>query len=114
MNKERGTREYVLGVNEFLGFASKSVDRDGKIWCPNAKCVNFNRYSISTVHDHLIQYGMSTGYKQWFAHGELQDRAASSSTSISIQDSQMYETSTGMHGLLYEVFPLEQIGRAHV
>ena len=71
MKKKRGTSEYVLGVNEFLGFASKSMGSDERICCPCVKCVNYKRYNISTVHDHLVQYGMSPGYDYWFAHGEL-------------------------------------------
>ena len=37
MKKKRGTSEYVLGVNEFLGFASKSMGSDERIChAPNA------------------------------------------------------------------------------
>ncbi|KAB1223173.1 hypothetical protein CJ030_MR2G006078 [Morella rubra] len=102
MKKKRGTSEYVLGVNEFLGFASKSMGSDERICCPCVKCVNYKRYNISTVHDHLVQYGMSPGYDYWFAHGELRDRAASSHPSISVADNEMCEPSSGMHELLHE------------
>lgn len=66
------TEEYIRGVNEFLEFAFRNVEADGKIFCPCKKCANTHLRTRTSVYLHLTdpRRGFLRGYRQWVFHGE--------------------------------------------
>jgi len=75
MLKHRNTREYVSGVNEFIEHAIAHYSVGLKIPCPCVMCGNLVRVTEFYLKDHLIRYGITTSYKQWIWHGEVDNES---------------------------------------
>ena len=69
MHKSRLSKEYELGVENFIkfGFSNTSTSY---IRCPCLKCGNCEKHSRNDVRDHLYVNGIDESYKIWFWHGE--------------------------------------------
>ena len=61
---------YESGVIEFLDFAYRDIDKSSAIPCPCKSCNNFRDKNKYIVYTHLMQNGISRGYKTWNYHGE--------------------------------------------
>ncbi|KAJ8438306.1 hypothetical protein Cgig2_018786 [Carnegiea gigantea] len=71
---ERLNLEYEKGVREYITFAFGWLRNESKvIKCPCVRCKNSNdhQYSAETIEDHLIAYGILSGYTFWCHHGEI-------------------------------------------
>ncbi|KAL4038654.1 hypothetical protein IC575_002277 [Cucumis melo] len=69
MHKSRLSKEYELGVENFIkfGFLNTSTSY---IRCPCLKCGNCEKHCRNIVRDHLYVNGIDESYKIWFWHGE--------------------------------------------
>ncbi|KAM3374328.1 hypothetical protein P3S68_013042 [Capsicum galapagoense] len=66
---------FVIGVDEFIQFASSQPNRMGgdKVRCPCAKCQNYKFMDVETVKCHLYQFGFIENYFIWKHQGERDD-----------------------------------------
>ena len=55
------SEEYIRGVNEFLEFAFKNSEENGKILCPCIKCANYDSHCRSSVYEHLTDPSRCVG-----------------------------------------------------
>ena len=70
LRADRRTREFQLGVNEFLNFAVQNGCDANKISCPCIKCAHSKSWNAQMVKDHLFQNGIDETYTCWIWHGE--------------------------------------------
>jgi hypothetical protein len=64
---------YESSVIKFLDFAYHGIDESSAIACPFKSCNNFRDKNKDVVYRHLMQNGISRGYKTWKYHGEDSD-----------------------------------------
>jgi hypothetical protein len=70
MYGDRRSVEFIEGVLSFLKVAEANK-RNGFICCPCGAYRNENDYSCSSsIHFHLIQWGLMYGYNCWTKHRE--------------------------------------------
>jgi len=86
---ERLNPEYEKGVRQFITFAFGRLGTENKvIKCPCVRCKNSNdhQYSAETIEDHLIAYGILSGYTFWCHHGEIAGENQLESESLPVHD----------------------------
>ena len=101
MHKPRLSTEYRQGVYNFMEFAERHARTSGMLVCPCVKCVNSYVLGRDEVFDHVMVYGFSPGYDEWYHHGES-FAEASSSENWNINDH--YMDQDGLDLMLHEVF----------
>ncbi|XP_074577237.1 uncharacterized protein LOC141833653 [Curcuma longa] len=71
-NRKGLTDEYIVGMEQFLEFATSHVEfMDGeKIRCPCRKCHNGKFLQCDKVREHLCRFGFTPNYYNWTCHGE--------------------------------------------
>nr|XP_017239583.1 PREDICTED: uncharacterized protein LOC108212368 [Daucus carota subsp. sativus] len=70
LRADRRSREYQLGVEELLMFASEHGCNAEKLSCPCLKCAHTKSWKAQTVRNHLFQHGIDETYTRWIWHGE--------------------------------------------
>ena len=64
------SKEYQVGVEEFIEFAKRNSEDNNTTRCPCKKCCNVSVLMFEEVQDHLMIHGILSSYKTWFFHGE--------------------------------------------
>jgi ssDNA-binding Zn-finger/Zn-ribbon topoisomerase 1 len=95
------SEEYIRGVNEFIEFAFKNSEENGKILCPCIKCANYDSHCRSSVYEHLTdpRRGFLRRYTEWIFHGERPTNSTGTTN-------QHYEMEHDMDGLLRDAFAM--------
>lgn len=70
-------KQYQVGVDGFLSFASKKLTSDGKLGCPCARYVNNKLWNLD-VNYHLFRLGMMNNYSIWIFHRESASQMSNS------------------------------------
>ena len=70
MDADRRTKQFEIGLDEFLKFAESNAVNKNKISCPCLKCVNTEGFSVDIIRDHMFWNGIDESYKCWRWHGE--------------------------------------------
>ena len=70
LRADRRSREYQLGVEEFLMFALEKGCNAEKQSCPCLKCTHTKSWKAQIVRNHLFQHGIDETYTRWIWHGE--------------------------------------------
>jgi len=66
----RTTKEYLVGLNQFLEFAFKNGAIEDRIKCPCPQCCFGKWQTRAVVFDHLICKPFPQNYVIWVMHGE--------------------------------------------
>ncbi|KAL0540929.1 hypothetical protein IC582_020954 [Cucumis melo] len=69
MSKSRLSKEFELGVENFIRFGFSSTTNTS-ICCPCLKRGNCQKHKANDIRDHLYFNGIDESYKTWFWHGE--------------------------------------------
>ena len=64
------SKEYQVGVEEFIEFAKRNSEDNNTIRFPCKKCCNVAVLTFKEVQDHLMIHGIIISYKTLFFHGE--------------------------------------------
>ena len=67
---DRLNEEYEAGVRKFVEYAFERTGEKECIRCPCVKCKNSSYGSAFQVSEHLLAYGIMSGYTFWYHHGE--------------------------------------------
>ena len=70
MSMNRFSKEYKVGVNDFIKFALENSKNSSTIQCPCTKCYNTARLSVNELKNHLITRGIDQTYTRWIWHVE--------------------------------------------
>ena len=64
------SKEYQVGVEEFIEFPKRNSEDNSTTRCPCKKCCNVAVLTFEEVQDHLMIDGIISSYKDWILHGE--------------------------------------------
>ncbi|XP_074350007.1 uncharacterized protein LOC141689566 [Apium graveolens] len=67
---DRDALQYEIGVENFFIFAEENAKNPKKIPYPYARCINFKKFTVKIIRDHLYESGFSLGYLDWIWHRE--------------------------------------------
>ncbi|XP_058195233.1 uncharacterized protein LOC131311699 [Rhododendron vialii] len=70
MLKDRRSKDYDDGVEQFLNFATIHAKDLESIRCPCIQCGNLIRQPIPEIRNHLFVNGIDRSYRTWIWHGE--------------------------------------------
>ncbi|WKA10901.1 hypothetical protein VitviT2T_028448 [Vitis vinifera] len=71
MSKDRRSKEYEDGVENFISFAIKNSANQNSIKCPYLQCGNLIFNTPQKIKERLFFYGIDQSYHTWFWHGEV-------------------------------------------
>ena len=71
MVASRLSKEYEIGVGEFMRQAVQHFGNHVKMSCPCVRCGNIERARVKKIRNHLFEYGIDRTYTQWILHDEL-------------------------------------------
>lgn len=73
--KDRMSESFGKGVKFFIKFGfDHKVEGAKTINCPCVQCKNMYHHEDDVVEFHLVKYGFTPGYTNWFFHGESRKR----------------------------------------
>ena len=70
MSKDRRSKDYEDGVENFISFAVQNFANQNSIKCPFLQCGNLIFNTPQKIREHLFFYGIDQSYHTWFWHGE--------------------------------------------
>ena len=70
MLKDRRSKDYENGVEQFLNFAVIHASNFQSIRCPCIVCGNLKYQTIDEIRNHLYFKGIDESYHKWILHGE--------------------------------------------
>ena len=70
MSKDRRSKDYEDGVENFISFAVQNSANQNSIKCPCLQCGNLIFNTPQKIREHLFFYGIDQSYHTWFWHGE--------------------------------------------
>ena len=68
--RDRTSKAYIDGVEQFLDFAYTNKAQDATIYCPCKKCCNRYYVKRGVAREHIIVDGFLPNYRSWVSHGE--------------------------------------------
>ena len=68
--RDRTSKAYLDGVEQFLNYAYTNKAQDDVIYCPYKKCVNRYFVKQGIAREHIIVNGFLPNYRSWVSHGE--------------------------------------------
>lgn len=76
MLKDRRSKDYEDGVEQFLNFAVIYARDLQSIRCPCRVCGNLKSQAVEEIRNHLFFHGIDQSYQKWIWHGEAAPRKA--------------------------------------
>ncbi|KAH7864924.1 hypothetical protein Vadar_000041 [Vaccinium darrowii] len=76
MLKDRRSKDYEDGVEQFLNFAVIHARDLQSIRCPCRVCGNMRTQGVEEIRNHLFFSGIDQSYQKWIWHGEAATRKA--------------------------------------
>ncbi|XP_058185698.1 uncharacterized protein LOC131302924 [Rhododendron vialii] len=76
MLKDRRSKDYEDGVEQFLNFAMIYARDLQSIRCPCRVCGNLKSQAVEEISNHLFFHGIDQSYQTWIWHGEAATRKA--------------------------------------
>lgn len=70
ISANRLSKEYEIGVKEFVEFAVKNAKDPNRVVCPCLKCCFGKRVREDELEGHLVCNGIDQSYTCWIRHGE--------------------------------------------
>ena len=70
MSKDRRSKDYEDGVENFISFAIQNSAHQNSIKCPCLQCGNLIFNTPQKIREDLFFYGIDQSYHTWFWHGE--------------------------------------------
>lgn len=74
MLKDRRSKDYEDGVEQFLNFAVIYARDLQSIRCPCRVCGNLKSQAVEEIRNHLFFHGIDQSYRKWIWHGEATTR----------------------------------------
>ncbi|KAK0585098.1 hypothetical protein LWI29_023403 [Acer saccharum] len=99
MSKDRLSKEYVDGVDQFLAFASAHTTDSELMRCPCQSCANLKFKTPREIKYHLFSKGIDQRYTSWIWHGEATYTRGYTSGKATFVESSMYKDTTNMEEL---------------
>ncbi|XP_021822071.1 uncharacterized protein LOC110763563 isoform X2 [Prunus avium] len=91
MSKDRMSKEYEDGVEQFIVFAISHASNPKLIKCPCQVCGNLMFETPKGIRDHMFIRGVDQSYKIWSWHGEVADIGGTTSREVNFDQSPKYE-----------------------
>ena len=70
MSKDRRSKDYENGVENFIAFAIQNAANQNSIKCPCLQCGNLIFHTPQKIKEHLFFYGINQCYHIWYWHEE--------------------------------------------
>ena len=70
-----GDPKYMVGVREFIEFATKNSEPNSKLPYPCYMCHNLLHHKPNVILNHLSKWAFDRTYTRWIWHGEPSDGA---------------------------------------
>ncbi|KAI5335692.1 PREDICTED: transposon [Prunus dulcis] len=91
MSKDRMSKEYEDGVEQFIAFAVSHASNPKLMKCPCQICENLMFETPKGVRDHMFIRCVYQSYKIWSWHGEVADIGGTTSREVNLDQSPKYE-----------------------
>lgn len=91
MSKDRMSKEYEDGVEQFIAFAVSHASNPKLMKCPCQICGNLMFETPKGVRDHMFIRCVYQSYKIWSWHGEVADIRGTTSREVNLDQSSKYE-----------------------
>ncbi|XP_073223470.1 uncharacterized protein [Cicer arietinum] len=105
ISANRLSKEYEIGVKEFVEFAVKNAKDPNRVVCPCLKCCFGKRVREDELEGHLVCNGIDQSYTCWIRHGEKKKG------NINFENSSTY-ASTDFDTDTYEPDRVDEIAKA--
>ncbi|XP_021829791.1 uncharacterized protein LOC110770024 isoform X1 [Prunus avium] len=91
MSKDRMSKEYEDGVEQFIAFVVSHASNPKLMKCPCQVCGNLMVETPKGIRDHMFIRGVDRSYKIWSWHGEVADIGGTTSREVNFDQSPKYE-----------------------
>ena len=71
MSKDRRSKDYEDGVENFISFAVQNSTNQNSIKCPCLQCGNLIFNTPQKIREHLFFYRIDQSYHTWFWYKEI-------------------------------------------